>query len=303
MPSAKSATHLLADRSLHILITGATGRQGGSVLRYLKARGHRLRALVRDPTKPAAQALRSLGVEVVRGGFEDPHSIDQAAQLVDAVFLMGTPFEKGVEAERQQGIAAVDALQAADVPYIVYSSVASASQHTGIPHFDSKFAVEGHLRSSGSSFAIVAPVAFMENIVSPFALPALRQGQLMLGLAPEKPLQMVALDDLGAFDTLVLENPSRFRGQRIEVASDELTGIRAAEILSRRTGRAIRFGQIPLEQLRQRSEDMAKMNEWMNRQGYTVDLRKLHQDFPEVGWHSFDAWAGEQDWARLLSPT
>jgi len=302
MPSSKSAVHMLADKSLHILVTGATGHQGGTVLRHLRARGHRLRALVRDRTRPAAKALQGLGVELFQGNFEDAPALGQAAQLVDAVFLMGTPGDQGPDGERRQGIAAIDTLRAADVPYIVYSSVASASQHTGIPHFDSKFAVENHLRSSGTPFAIVAPVAFMENQISPFSLPGLRQGELGLALPPEKPLQMVALEDLGAFDTLVLETPSRFRGQRIEIASDELTPPQAAEVLSRRTGRPIRFRQIPLEVLRQRSEDLARMSDWLSHHGYTVDIERLRRDYPEVGWHRFDDWAAEQDWPRLLAP-
>lgn len=303
MPSSKSAVHMLADKSLHILVTGATGHQGGTVLRHLKARGHRLRALVRDKNSPAAKALRGLGVEVFQGNFEDTASVQQAAQLVDAAFLMGSPFEKGAAGEQAQGTAAVDALQAADVPYVVYSSVASATQHTGIPHFDSKFAVENHLRSSGTPFAIVGPTAFMENSISPFSLPALRQGQLGFGLPPEKPNQLIALEDLGAFDTFVLENPGKFRGQRIEIASDELTGLQQAEILSRRAGRAIQYREIPLAALRQRSDDLARMSEWLGKHGYTVDIERLRRDYPEVGWHRFDEWAAEQDWPRLLAPT
>jgi uncharacterized protein YbjT (DUF2867 family) len=302
MPSSKSAVQMLADKSLHILVTGATGHQGGSVLRHLKARGHRLRALVRDKNRPAAKALQGLGVEVFQGSFEDSTAIEQAAQYVDAAFLMSTAFEKGADGERAQGIAAIDTFRAADVPYVVYSSVASASQHTGIPHFESKFAVELHLRSSGIPFAIVGPTAFMENTISPFSLPGLRQGQLGFGLPPEKPLQMIALEDLGAFDTFVLENPTKFRGQRVEIASDELTGLQQAAILSKHTGRPIQFREIPLDVLRQRSEDMARMSDWLRHHGYTVDIEGLRREYPNVGWRRFEEWAAEQDWRRLLAP-
>jgi uncharacterized protein YbjT (DUF2867 family) len=302
MPSSKSAVHLLADKSLLILVTGATGHQGGTVLRHLKARGHRLRALVRDKNKPASKALQGLGVEVLHGSFEDASSLEQAARYVDAAFLMGSPFEKGPAGEQAQGIAAIDAFRTADVPYVVYSSVASASQHTGIPHFDSKFAVENHLRSSGLPFAIVGPTAFMENVISPFSLPALRQGQLGFGIPAEKPVQQVALDDIGAFDTLVLENPTKFRRQRVEIAGDEITGLQQAEILSRYAGRPVQYREIPLAAIRQRSEDMARMSEWMGQHGYTVDIERLRRDYPDIGWHRFDEWASEQDWPRLLAP-
>lgn len=291
---------MLADKSLHILVTGATGHQGSAVLRHLKARGHRLRALIRNKASPAGKALQGQGVEVFQGNFEDADSLGRAAQLVDGAFLMGTPFEKGADGERREGIAAVDALHSADVPFILYSSVASAQQHTGIPHFDSKFDVEHHLRSSGTPFSIVAPVAFMENATAPYALPGLQHGQIGFGVPPDKPQQMVALDDLGAFDTFVFENATKFRGQRTEIASDQITGLREAEILSQRTGRPVQYQQIPIEALRQRSEDTARMAEWMTQHGYTVDIERLRKDYPDIGWHRFDEWAAEQDWARIL---
>ncbi|MCI4347680.1 MAG: NmrA family NAD(P)-binding protein, partial [Thermoplasmata archaeon] len=117
----------------------------------------------------------------------------------------------------------------------------------------------------------------------------------------EKSLQMVALEDLGAFDTLVLENATRFRGQRIEIAGDELSGPQAAALLAQRAGRPVRFRQVPVEILRQRSEDLARMAEWLAQHGYSVDIARLRRDYPDVGWHRLDEWAAEQDWPRLLS--
>ncbi len=300
MPSSKSSVHMMADRSLHVLVTGATGKQGGTLLRQLKARGHRLRALVRDPTTPAAKALRAQGVEVVQGSFDDPSSVEQAAQLVDAAFLMGTPFA-GADVERKQGISVIEGLRAAEVPFVLYSSVASASQHTGIPHFDSKFAVEHQLRTSGLPFAIVGPVSFMENVVAPFALPGLRQGTYGSWVPADKPIQMIALEDLAAFDTMLIEKASRFRGQRVEVAGDELTPVQVASVLSQRIGRPVRLQVLPLEGIRQQNPDLAKMSEWLGQHGYTVDIPALRHDYPEIGWHTLDDWAGEQDWNRLLA--
>lgn len=291
---------MIADRSLHILVTGATGNQGGALLRHLKARGHRLRALVRDRSSPGAKALQSQGVEVFQGSFDDPASIEQAAHYVDAAFLMGTP-AGGAELELRQGQSAIDGLRAADVPFVLYSSVASASQHTGIPHFDSKFAVEHQLRTSGLPFAIVGPVSFMENVVAPFALPGLRQGTYGSWVPADKPIQMIALDDLAAFDAMLIEKSSRFRGQRVEVASDELTPVQVASVLSQRIGRPIRLQALPLEGLRQRNPDLAKMSEWLGQHGYTVDIPALRHDYPEIGWHTLDDWAGERDWNRLLA--
>ena len=124
-----------------VLVTGATGKQGGAVARQLIGKGHHVRALTRDPSKPAAQALAGLGAELAVGNLDDRASLERAIDGVDAVFAVATPFEEGTQAETQQGINVADAAIAAGVQ-LVYSSVANADRQTGIPHFDSKFAVE-----------------------------------------------------------------------------------------------------------------------------------------------------------------
>ncbi len=217
------------------------------------------------------------------------------------MFLMSTAFEAGPAAETRQGIAAVDAAKAAGVPWLVYSSVSDADRRTGIPHFDSKLAVEEHLRRSGVPHAISAPTSFMENLRSPFQLPSLRQGRLSMGLAPARRLQMVALDDLGEFVTFLLENPSRFGGKRINVASDALSGTETARVLSELSGRTIEYQQIPLDVLRKQNADFAKMFEWFEHAGYTADIEGLRRDEPQVGWQRFRDWAARQEWPRLLA--
>ncbi|MGP8072616.1 MAG: NmrA/HSCARG family protein [Thermoplasmata archaeon] len=293
--SSKSSAHA-APKPLLVLVTGVTGQQGGRVSHRLLKRGHRVRALVRDLKSLKLEPLRSKGVEFVQGSFDDGASIERAAQGVDAMFLMGTPFGGGAEAEARQGKAAVDAAKRASVPWLVYSSVSDADHQTGIPHFESKFAVEQHLRQSGVPFAISAPTAFMENILAPYSLVSLQQGKLASGTSPLRAVPMVALDDLGAFSVHLLENPSRFRGKRINVASDALNNTEAAKILSELTGRKIEYQQIPLEVMRAQSADYAKMFEWFERVGYSADIDGLRRDYPEIGWHRFSEWAAHQNW-------
>jgi len=112
-------------------------------------------------------------------------------------------------------------------------------------------------------------------------------------------LAQVALADIGAFAILVIENPSRFLGKRIDIASDDLTGEEAAEILSRVTGRKLTYFEVPIEQVRAMSEDFAIMYEWFNRVGYQMDIAALRRDYPEVKWHTFETWAKRQDWSIL----
>lgn len=125
-----------------ILVTGATGNQGGAVSRHLLQRGvFAVRALVRDKNKPAAQALQQAGAELVEGDFDDRASLDRALQGVSGVFSLQV-FKDGVDVEIRNGKAMADAAKAAGIEHFVYSSVGSAERNTGIPHFDSKFQVE-----------------------------------------------------------------------------------------------------------------------------------------------------------------
>src|SRR5712671_7170711 len=124
------------------LVAGATGKQGGAVVEALLTRGHQVRALTRNPASPAAIRLREQGVEIAVGDFTDHDSLVRAIRGADAVYAMSTPYEQGPENETAQGITMTDAAKAAGVAHLISSSVASANRATGIPHFDSKYAVE-----------------------------------------------------------------------------------------------------------------------------------------------------------------
>src|SRR5260221_2450947 len=117
-----------------VLVSGATGKQGGAVVEALLAREHQVRALTRNSASPAANRLREQGVEIAVGDFTDHDSLVRAAQGADAVYAMSTPYEQGAEKEIAQGITITDAAKAAAVAHIIYSSVASADRGTGISH-------------------------------------------------------------------------------------------------------------------------------------------------------------------------
>ena len=109
-----------------VLVTGATGQQGGAVARNLLERGFGVRALTRDPEKPEAKVLAERSAEIVRGDLEDRSSLDRALEGVYGVFSVQNFWEAGYEREIEQGKRLVDAAKAADVEHYVYSSVGSA---------------------------------------------------------------------------------------------------------------------------------------------------------------------------------
>jgi uncharacterized protein YbjT (DUF2867 family) len=285
---------------LSVLVSGATGQQGGALARELLQKGHSVRAFVRRPDSPEAKELERLGAELAVGDFEEPSTVEDAARGMDATFLVATPFEAGTEAETRHGISAADAVKAAGVEHLVYSSVADADKDTGIPHFDSKREIEKHIEGLGIPYTIVAPVYFMDNLLAPWTLPQLKEGRFPMALPASRPLQQIALSDIVAFTVLVLENPEQFVDRRVDIASDELTGGEVAEVLTRVTGHEIDYVELPLEQVRQAmGEDGARMLEWFDRVGYSADIEALRREHPEVGWHTFEDWAKEQDWSVL----
>ena len=286
-----------------ILVTGATGQQGGAVARALLSKGHRVKALTRKPDSEAARHLAAAGAEVVAGDLADTASVERAAGDVDTMFLMGNSYEAGMEEETRQGILAADAAKAAGVGHLIYSSVASADKKTGIPHFDSKYLVEKHVVGLGIPYTISAPVAFMENVVAPWSISALSQGTYAFAVPPKRALQLVALADIGAFVAALAERREQVFGKRFDFAGDELSGEEQAKILSQVIGRPISYQEIPIAVARQQSEDAALMFEWFERVGYDVDIGALRKEFPEVRWHSFADWAREFDWSVLGQAT
>ena len=254
-----------------ILITGATGKQGGAVARHLLAEGARIRAVTRKPESPAARALASQSVEVVAADFEDEAAMTRAMQGVWGMFAVQNTWEAGVEREERQGKLVAELARKAGVQHYVYTSVASAQRDTGIPHFDNKWRVEQTVRSlKFPSHVILRPVFFMENFVQPsFGLP---QGKLTIALPPDRPLQTVAVDDVGKYGARAFLRASEMAGQELDIAGDSLTGPQAAAALSDGLGRNISFEQQPLEQVRAFSQEYAIMLEWFDKVGYNADI-------------------------------
>lgn len=282
-----------------ILVIGATGQQGGSVVKALFNKGHEIFGLTRKPDSERAKALAAKNVNIVFGDLHDNDSLTRAFKQVDSVFLVVTPFEAGVEYETAQGINAIDVARDVGISHLVYSSVSDADKSTGIPHFDSKFKIEQHLVESGVPFTIIAPTSFYDNMMAPFILPGLQDGTLARAMPAEVLLQSVSVKNIGDFAKLILENRNRFLGKRINIAGDELDGPRYAEVIGAASGRQISYFEVPIEKVRESSEDMALMYEWFNSVGYSVDIEGLKREYPEVDWETFSKWVGRQDWSVL----
>src|SRR5713226_810465 len=213
----------MTDPGRTVLVTGATGRQGGAVVRHMLPKGWKLRALTRNPQSHAAQSLARQGVEIVQGDLEDAASIAGAAAGVYGIYSVQDFWAVGAKREVQQGKNVADAAKKAGVAHFVYSSVGGAERNSGIDHWESKWEVEKHIRSLGLPATMLRPAAFMENYYVDQVEIGILSGRLRDPIRGDKPYQTIASDDIGAFVALAFDRPKDFIGEALEIAGSELT--------------------------------------------------------------------------------
>jgi len=270
-----------------ILITGATGQQGGSVARALAGKGFTLRAMTRKPDGEAAKALAKLGIQIVAGDLDDADSLKKALAGAWGVFAVQNTWEAGVEREEEQGKRIAKVAREAGVHHYVYTSVGSADRKTGVPHFENKFRVEDTVRGlKFPSYAIVRPVFFMENLPSPWFL---HDDKIVTAMKPDTKLQMIAVEDIGRITARFFIDAEKMNGRELDLAGDAATMPEVAGALSRGMGRKIAFVEIPIDEVRKQSEDFALMLEWFERTGYDADIPALEAEFGPLT--KLDAWA------------
>jgi uncharacterized protein YbjT (DUF2867 family) len=281
-----------------VLVSGATGRQGGAIARALLSRGWKVRAMSRKPLGEAAQQLRDLGAEVVRADMDDEASLRAAVANAWGTLSVQNSWEAGVEREEQEGKRFARVAKEEGVQHFVYQSVGSAHRHTGIPHFESKWRIEVTVRSLAfPSYVVLRPVAFMETLVGPDTLKGIQNGVFAFGIRPDTRLQSIAVRDIGAYGLLAFERAAELNGRAIDIAGDELTGPEMAGVLSDVTGRRVQYQQVPIEKLRAVSKDLALNVEWFDRVGYDVDIEKTSAEFGIVPTR-FRDWAARQPWSQ-----
>jgi uncharacterized protein YbjT (DUF2867 family) len=274
-----------------LLITGATGRQGGATIHSLAGKGFHIRAMTRKAESDAAKALAAQGVEVVAGDLDDAVSIKSALKGAWGAYAVQNTWEAGVAKEEEQGKRFAELAKDAGVERFVYASVGSAHRNTGIPHFENKRRVEQTVVGLGfPSYAIIRPVFFMENTVSPWFLSG---DKLCVALPPTTKQQMIAVRDIGAYGALAFTSPEKLHNRAIDIAGDALTMPETAAALTKALGRQIDFVQVPIEEVRKNSEDLAIMLEWFVRVGYNADIAGTAKEFG-ISPTSFPEWAATQ---------
>jgi uncharacterized protein YbjT (DUF2867 family) len=275
-----------------ILITGATGKQGGATARALAGGGFKLLAMTRNPDSDAAKTVASeTGAEILQGDLDDAASVRSVLKGIWGVFAVQNTWEAGVQREEEQGKRLAALAREAGVQHYVYTSVGSAHRKTGIPHFDNKYRVEESIRAAGfPSYVIFRPVFFMENLTSPWFL---NGDTIYAAMRPNLALQMICVDDIGKYIARGFTNADKLNRREIDLAADAATMPDVAMALSKGLGRNISFVEIPMSEVRKNSEDFATMLEWFDRVGYDVDIPSLEREFGIKGTKLVE-WAGRQ---------
>lgn len=281
-----------------ILVTGATGQQGSAVVRHLLKSGWPVRALTRDKTADKAKALAQAGVEVVEGTLDEIASVQRALQGVYGVFGMQPPAMNGYSTELEliHGKRLGDLAAEAGVQHFVYSSAGGADRNSPLPHVDSKWQIEQHLRRLSLPLTVLYPVFFMENLN--WNRPQIADGTFAIALKPETRLQLIASEDIGAFAALAFNNPDTYIGASLEIAGDERNMVEMAAIFSSVLGKPVTFVEVSLEQLAHFAPDMVEMMREFQLKTNQADINDLRERHPDL--MSLEQWLVRTGWNDLV---
>ena len=236
-----------------ILVTGATGAQGGSVAHHLlQSGGFRVRALTRHPDSAKAQTLKTAGAEIVAGNLSDKDSLLNAMRGCDGVFGV-TNFWEHFAGEYEHGINLIDAVVDCGVRQFVLSTLPSVSDITNgvlpVPHFDIKARLEAYARSKKGDTTFVHMAFYYQNFFGFIPLQKEADDSYSFGFPlGDSPMASVSVNDLGGILLPVFRNPEQWAGKTIETAGDFITGDAYAAILSQVSGKKVVYRYIPREQ-------------------------------------------------------
>jgi uncharacterized protein YbjT (DUF2867 family) len=305
-----------------LLITGATGKQGGAVISALLQKPgtspFHLIALTRNPkSAKAAQLAKNPNVSILEGDLNNCDAIFKSAAAqgpIHGVFSVQVPLRPKVE--EAQGKALVDSAAKHGVKHFIYTSAdrggpeRSDADGTKIAHFRSKFNIEKHLkavaaRTPGMKWTIIRPVAFMENLTDDFLGKAFQTMWELNGL--ESKLQLVSSVDIGLMGADAFRNPTEYQDRAISFATDELTAAEAREVFGRVVGREIPTTYPILARTIKTllREQLGDMFDWFKSDGFGADPAAMRARFPDA--QNFEAWlrrssAWKQEIERRATP-
>ncbi|WP_159617912.1 NmrA/HSCARG family protein [Arthrobacter zhaoguopingii] len=253
-----------------IAVAGATGSQGGGVVRALLADPQKrfaVRALTRDTGSASAEALRQLGADVVRADFEDEGSVVAALTGSYGAFLV-TNFWAHGSARRELDETAVlaRAAAAADVAHVVWSTLEDTrsllplddprmpvlQDHYNVPHFDAKGEGNALFADAGVPTTYLNTTFYFQNFIEALAPRRGDDGVLTLSLPFEEGRLLSGVDvaDIGRTVFSIFAAGGEYIGKTLSLAGDHLTGAEYASQLGDALGEPVRFQSVPYDTFR-----------------------------------------------------
>jgi len=274
-----------------VLVTGGTGSQGGATVTHLlAAKRVRVRVLTRNLESPKAKSLAARGVELVKGDFEDVASLRAALAGVSGAFSVQQWTEKGgAAAEELNGKRFADAVKASGSPHLVYSSAEGVERNSGLGHYESKWAIEQHIRDLKLPATILRPVGFMDAFGAPAMQRGMFLGMFKANFGVSHRIQFVATYDIGWFAARALEEPERYAGRVIPLAGDELS---IGEII--RTFKTVTGHKPWVAPIRtflakkMMPKEFLDTFTWIREKGFKANIAQVRQEYPQLltfaGW-------------------
>jgi uncharacterized protein YbjT (DUF2867 family) len=277
-----------------IVVTGATGLQGGAVARRLLEDGWQVRGLTRNAASKQAQALRALGAEVVQGDMAEAASLRHAFEGACGIYSVQNPFIGGPEAEVRQGKNVADVARDIGVEHLVYGSAGTGRKGTGIPSWETKLQIEDHMKALELPLTVLRPMAFMELMTHKKFFPAASAWYVMPKMmGSTRNVGWLCTDDLGAIAARAFASPQRFIGNDLALASDVQSLDECRSIYREVMGRNPRRFPMPVwlfERFGFVGRDLTAMWRWLRTGDVDLDTsptRAIHPDALTVrGWLS-----------------
>jgi uncharacterized protein YbjT (DUF2867 family) len=286
-----------------IIVTGATGRQGGSVVNALRDTDFEILALTRNTSSPSAQRLAKLpNVKLLEGDLENVNDVFLKAEMLTVNPIWGVYSVQAKVSgpdktiEETQGKRLIDAAIVNNVKFFVYSSVdrggvKSSSTPTPVPHWATKHNIEKHLQQKATGkmqYTVLRPTAFMDGFTNDFMGKAMAT-MWRTSLSSSEPLQLIATKDIGIFAALAFKNPDTFAGKYLSIAGATLTFEEANLVFKQKVGTDMpqTFGFVG-KALLHVAKDVGIMFKWLKEEGTGADVDECRRLYP--GLTSFGEW-------------
>ncbi len=231
---------------MQVLVVGATGTLGRQVARRALDAGHQVRCVVRSPRKAAF--LQEWGCELTRGDLLEPDSLDYALEgqeaVIDAATARATDPGSAYDIDwgGKQNLFA--ACSRAGVKRLVFVSLLDAARHREVPLMDIKACTEEWLEASDFEYTILRGVAFMQGLISQFAIPVL-EGQTVWVSGSPTPIAYMNTQDMARFAVAALDHPETVRRAFPVVGPRAWITGEITQLCERFTGKDARVFRVP----------------------------------------------------------